>query len=52
MPMRVKTPWIEALTQSHKADGTAQDGTPRAQPDLTPKRISDSSYTAVCIGLS
>ena len=49
MPMRVKTPWIEALTRSRDADGTARDGgTPRAQPDLKPKRISDSSYTAVC----
>ncbi|KFH46024.1 hypothetical protein ACRE_031900 [Hapsidospora chrysogenum ATCC 11550] len=49
MPMRVKTPWIEALTRSRDADDTARDGgTPRAQPpDLKPKRISDSSYTAI-----
>jgi acyl-coenzyme A thioesterase 9 len=45
--MRVKTPWIEALTKSR---GDAQSGqTPRAQgkPDLTPKKMSDSYYSAV-----
>jgi acyl-coenzyme A thioesterase 9 len=45
--MRVKTPWIEALTKSRE---DAQSGqTPRAQgkPDLTPKKMSDSYYSAV-----
>jgi acyl-coenzyme A thioesterase 9 len=45
--MRVKTPWIEALTKSRE---DAQSGqTPRTQgkPDLTPKRMSDSYYSAV-----
>ncbi|GAQ07868.1 acyl-coenzyme A thioesterase 9, mitochondrial [Aspergillus lentulus] len=47
MPMRVKTPWIEALTKSRE---DAQSGqTPRAQgkPDLTPKKMSDSYYSAI-----
>ncbi|KAL5696744.1 hypothetical protein EMGR_000094 [Emarellia grisea] len=47
MPMRVKTPWIEALTKSRE---DAQSGqTPRTQgkPDLTPKRMSDSYYSAI-----
>lgn len=48
--MRVKTPWIDALTQSREAARASQDGAPPAKPikpDLTPKRISDSHYSAV-----
>jgi acyl-coenzyme A thioesterase 9 len=45
--MRVKTPWIEALTKSREDAHSSQ--TPRAQgkPDLTPKKMSDSYYSAV-----
>lgn len=56
MPMRVKTPWIDALNQSRENAQTAQGQAsqagqaegPRAQPDLTPKRMADSYYSAVC----
>jgi hypothetical protein len=54
MPMRVKTPWIEALTQSREAARESKAGVPPAtpvKPDLTPKKMSDSYYSAVCIGL-
>lgn len=52
MPMRVKTPWIEALTQSREASRQLEDGntTAAAQPakaDVTPKKMSDSYYSAV-----
>lgn len=53
MPMRVKTPWIDALTQSREAARNATDGTkegpatPSAKPDPTPKKMSDSYYSAV-----
>jgi acyl-coenzyme A thioesterase 9 len=45
--MRVKTPWIEALTKSREDAQSSQ--TPRAQgkPDLTPKKMSDSYYSAI-----
>jgi hypothetical protein len=50
--MRVKTPWIEALTQSREAARESKAGvsppTP-VKPDLTPKKMSDSYYSAVCI---
>lgn len=52
MPMRVKTPWIDALTASREAARKVKDGEPPAQivkPDLAPKRMSDSYYSAVCI---
>src|SRR2546423_11580583 len=38
--MRVRTPWIEALRQSKKESTGAP--TESAQPDLRPKRMSDS----------
>ncbi|GAB1204497.1 hypothetical protein APSETT445_003152 [Aspergillus pseudonomiae] len=43
MPMRVKTPWIEALTKSRE-DAKAGKGasTPVAEPDLTPKKMLGS----------
>lgn len=48
MPMRVKTPWIDALTQSHEA--SAQKSQPvSVKPDQAPKKMSDSYYSAVCI---
>lgn len=52
MPMRVKTPWIEALTQSRDAARNAEDGaqpTSSVKPDLTPKKMSDSYYSAVSL---
>lgn len=54
MPMRVKTPWIEALTKSREAVRQSKEGVSPAtpvKPDLTPKKMSDSYYSAVCIGL-
>ena len=53
MPMRVKTPWIEALTKSQEAARESKEGVPPptpVNPDLTPKKMSDSYYSAVCIG--
>lgn len=49
MPMRVKTPWIEALTKSRETAKSSQGATaaPSAKPDLTPKKMSDSYYSAV-----
>lgn len=52
MPMRVKTPWIDALTASREAARNAKEGGPApklVKPDLTPKRMSDSYYSAVCM---
>ncbi|KAB8239827.1 HotDog domain-containing protein [Aspergillus alliaceus] len=48
MPMRVKTPWIEALTKSRE-DAKSDKGVsaPVAKPDLTPKKMSDSYYSAI-----
>lgn len=50
MPMRVKTPWIDALTQSREqakqGEGkAAAETTPK--PDLTPRKMSDSYFSAV-----
>ncbi|KAL1968816.1 hypothetical protein VTN77DRAFT_1177 [Rasamsonia byssochlamydoides] len=50
MPMRVKTPWLDALTQSREqakhGDGkAAAEAAPK--PDLTPKKMSDSYFSAV-----
>ncbi|KAL2002369.1 hypothetical protein VTN02DRAFT_76 [Thermoascus thermophilus] len=48
MGMRVKTPWIDALTKSReeaKAGGKSPAEIPK--PDLTPKKMSDSYYCAV-----
>lgn len=48
MPMRVKTPWVEALTKSREnAKSGEASSTPLAKPDLTPKKMSDSFYSAV-----
>lgn len=53
MPMRVKTPWIDALMQSRQEAGNAgkagEQGAPSFEPDLTPKKMSDSYYSAVCL---
>ncbi|PYH73899.1 putative acyl-CoA thioester hydrolase [Aspergillus vadensis CBS 113365] len=49
MPMRVKTPWIEALTKSRETAKSNQGAAaaPSAKPDMTPKKMSDSYYSAV-----
>ena len=48
--MRVKTPWIDALTQSREAQKAdpQQSSRQNIMPDLTPKKMSDSYYSAVC----
>lgn len=46
--MRVKTPWIEALTKQREGAQLGQTKqTQAAKPDLTPKKMSDSYYSAV-----
>jgi acyl-coenzyme A thioesterase 9 len=56
MPMRVKTPWIEALTQIREAQkaGPQENAGQSVKRDLSPKKMSDSYYSAVrmifCIG--
>lgn len=46
--MRVKTPWVEALAQKREEARSDQKGpAPSAKPDLTPKKMSDSYYSAV-----
>ncbi|OXV07081.1 hypothetical protein Egran_05154 [Elaphomyces granulatus] len=53
--MRVKTPWIDALAESQQVNNNKKiDGKLVAaadhkipKPDLTPKKMSDSYYTAV-----
>ncbi|KAJ5711599.1 hypothetical protein N7488_005755 [Penicillium malachiteum] len=50
MPMRVKTPWIDALTQSRETARNSKAGVeapPLPKPDVTPKRMSDSRYSAI-----
>lgn len=47
--MRVKTPWIEALTKSREAPAPSGDGATQNKPDIKPKRMSDSYYSAVCV---
>jgi hypothetical protein len=47
MPMRVKTPWVEALNKSRETAQQGQTEAPRAKADLTPKKMSDSYYSAV-----
>lgn len=50
--MRVKTPWIDALTKSREEAakaGKEAAPAPSIKPDLTPKKMSDSYYRAVCI---
>lgn len=49
-PMRVKTPWVDALAQSQVQAGqsasNAQEEEPM-KPDLTPRKMSDSYFSAV-----
>lgn len=45
--MRVKTPWVEALDKSRETVQQGQTEAPRAKPDLTPKKMSDSYYSAI-----
>lgn len=56
MPMRVKTPWIDALKKQREEAKSQKAPTSTAEPDLTPKKMSDSYYSAVsskyCINLS
>ncbi|KAJ5614334.1 hypothetical protein N7528_007988 [Penicillium herquei] len=50
MPMRVKTPWIDALTQSRETARNSKAGVEAPllpKPDVTPKRMSDSRYSAI-----
>ena len=48
--MRVKTPWVDALAkQREEARSGQKQGAPSAKPDLTPKKMSDSHYSAVGI---
>lgn len=50
---RVKTPWIDALNESREvARGVKEGAKPKiVKPDVTPKKMSDSYYSAVCIAL-
>lgn len=46
--MRVKTPWVDALAQKREDARSGQNQTAQsANPDLTPKKMSDSYYSAV-----
>ncbi|KAJ9243749.1 hypothetical protein DTO169E5_2378 [Paecilomyces variotii] len=49
LPMRVKTPWIDALTKAREDAANSQGKAPaeHSGPDLTPRRMSDSYYCAV-----
>ncbi|KXG52532.1 uncharacterized protein PGRI_088160 [Penicillium griseofulvum] len=49
MPMRVKTPWIDALTQSREAEkaGPEEKAGQSVKPDVSPKKMSDSYYSAI-----
>lgn len=50
MPMRVKTPWIDALTKRREEAKSGQPSpSPKEKPDLAPKKMSDSYYSAVSI---
>lgn len=48
---RVKTAWIDALNESREVAKGAKEGVkpPAVKPDVTPKKMSDSYYSAVCI---
>lgn len=49
-PMRVKTPWIDALKESREARVSGNIPMPTTvKLDLTPKKIQESSYKAVCL---
>ena len=43
--MRVKTPWIDALNKSREENQTQPSKS--AEPDLRPKKMSDTFYSAV-----
>ncbi|EAW10171.1 putative acyl-CoA thioester hydrolase [Aspergillus clavatus NRRL 1] len=45
--MRVKTPWIEALQRSREDAQSGQQPRAQGKPDLTPKKMSDSYYSAI-----
>ena len=49
--MRVKTPWIDALTQTREAEkaGPQEKAGQKVTPDVSPKKMSDSYYSAVRI---
>lgn len=49
--MRVKTPWIDALTQIREAEnaGPQEKAGQSVKPDVSPKKMSDSHYSAVRI---
>lgn len=49
--MRVKTPWIDALTQIREAEkaGPQEKAGQSVKPDVSPKKMSDSYYSAVRI---
>ncbi|EKV19727.1 Acyl-CoA thioester hydrolase, putative [Penicillium digitatum] len=49
MPMRVKTPWIDALTQSREAEkaGPQVKAGQSVKRDISPKKMSDSYYSAI-----
>ena len=49
--MRVKTPWIDALTQAREAQkaGPQDNSAQSVKRDLSPKKMSDSYYSAVRI---
>ncbi|KAL4927190.1 putative acyl-CoA thioester hydrolase [Aspergillus undulatus] len=47
MPMRVKTPWVEALNKSRETALPGHTETPRPKPDLTLKKMGDSYYSAI-----
>lgn len=51
LPMRVKTPWIDALTKAREDAANSQGKAPaeHSGPDLTPRRMSDSYYCAVSV---
>jgi acyl-coenzyme A thioesterase 9 len=50
MDMRVKTPWIDALAKSKQVDNNKKVADREIpKPDLTPKKMSDSYYTAVIL---
>ncbi|CAG8891092.1 unnamed protein product [Penicillium egyptiacum] len=49
MPMRVKTPWIDALTQIRETQkaGPQENAGQSVKPDVSPKKMSDSYYSAI-----
>lgn len=51
IPMRVKVPWVDALAQSQQEQTTSkgkEDIEETVKPDLTPRKMSDSYFSAVC----